>query len=183
MSDWGFRHTSLIVKASCSYSHIPYSLRPTLSTRALQRLSIRTQTALTMELPSDDSSWAELISRTTYLLPGEYPSFESPNPSSIAFAQLFDHTLLKTDATGPQVDELCKEARQHHFKVLYAAPSPLLTRLITPPQTVCVRLEWVARAAANLKDSDVLVCCTVGFPEGTHATAAKVQYVVCAHWR
>ena len=125
---------NILLPLSKHLAAIPtYSLRTILSTRALQRLSIRAQTAFTMKFPSDYSSWAELISRTTDLLPGDYPSFESPNPSSIDFARFFDHTLLKTDATGPQVDELCKEARQHHFKVLYAAPSPLLTRLIIPP--------------------------------------------------
>ena len=42
-------------------------------------------------------------------------------------------------------------------------------------QTVCVRLGWVERAVAALKGSNVGVCCAIGFPEGTGATASKVQ--------
>ncbi len=41
-----------------------------------------------------------------------YPAIGSP-----AFAKLIDHTLLKLEATPPQIDALCSEARKYGFKV------------------------------------------------------------------
>ena len=47
---------------------------------------------------------------------------------------MIDHTLLKEPIEPAQIDKLCQEARDNNFA------------------TVCVRLEFVAQAAANLKD-------------------------------
>ena len=46
---------------------------------------------------------------------------------------------------------------------------------LTAVQSVCVRPEHVQRAATNLRDSSVLVCAAIGFPEGTQPAASKVQ--------
>ena len=68
---------------------------------------------------------------------------------------LIDHTLLRPDATEPDVIELCGEARRHGF---YSA---------------CVHPDKVAIAARELRGSGVKVCTVVGFPHGAHVTPVK----------
>ena len=74
-------------------------------------------------------------------------------PSGVA--GMIDHTLLKPDATRPNIEELCREAAQFHFA------------------TVCVNPTWVALCTTLLAGSGVLVCSVVGFPLG--ATTADVK--------
>lgn len=71
-------------------------------------------------------------------------------------AGLIDHTLLKPDATRPEIERLCDEAREYGFA------------------TVCVNPTWVRLAAARLKGSPVAVCSVVGFPFG--ATTPDVKH-------
>lgn len=68
---------------------------------------------------------------------------------------LIDHTLLKADASGPQVEVLCAEALQYRFA------------------SVCVNPIWVSLASGLLKGSTVRTCTVVGFPLGAAATRAK----------
>lgn len=68
---------------------------------------------------------------------------------------LIDHTLLKADATGAQVEVLCREALAHGFA------------------SVCVNPLWVPLAAGLLKGSPVRTCTVVGFPLGASASRAK----------
>jgi deoxyribose-phosphate aldolase len=70
-------------------------------------------------------------------------------------AQYIDHTLLKADATAKQIEQLCAEARAHHFF------------------SVCVNGSRVALARHFLEDSDVKVACVAGFPLGAASTDAK----------
>ncbi|MGN0377440.1 MAG: deoxyribose-phosphate aldolase [Suilimivivens sp.] len=70
-------------------------------------------------------------------------------------AKLFDHTILKADATKEAVSKICEEAIEHHF------------------MSVCVNSYYTAFVAEKLKDSDVKVCTVVGFPLGQMSTAAK----------
>lgn len=72
-------------------------------------------------------------------------------------SKTIDHTVLKLDATSKSIDGLCSEARTDQFK------------------SVCVRLNWVQRCVSNLKGSDVLVACVVGFHEGTQDTLYKLR--------
>ncbi|KAL6712479.1 hypothetical protein ACN47E_000356 [Coniothyrium glycines] len=72
-------------------------------------------------------------------------------------AKTVDHTVLKLDATSKAIDGLCSEARTEDFK------------------SVCVRLNWVQRCVSNLKGTDVLVACVVGFHEGTQDTRSKLR--------
>lgn len=44
-----------------------------------------------------------------------------------------------------------------------------------PNQSVCVRLNWVQRCAANLKGSPVVIAAVVGFHEGTQDTYSKLR--------
>ena len=65
-----------------------------------------------------------------------------------------DHTLLKPEATWPQVQQLCDEAMR------YGTAS------------VCINTCYVKQAAAYLAGR-VPVCCVVGFPLGAMDTASK----------
>jgi deoxyribose-phosphate aldolase len=42
-------------------------------------------------------------------------------------------------------------------------------------QSVCVRLPWVTRCVSNLKGTDVVVACVVGFHEGTQDPHSKLR--------
>ena len=71
------------------------------------------------------------------------------------FASIIDHTLLKPESTTAMVEEICKEAMDHHFC------------------SVCILPSFVAFAAKLLKDSDVKVCTVIGFPLGSNESAVK----------
>ena len=73
----------------------------------------------------------------------------------MSIASYIDHTLLKQDATGQQIDQLCAEAAKYHFV------------------SVCVNPYYVARCVKNLKGTDVKVCTVVGFPLGATTTESK----------
>lgn len=62
--------------------------------------------------------------------------------------KLFDHTILKPDASTEAVDKICKEALEHDFA------------------SVCVNQYRTAQVAKALKGSNVKVCTVVGFPLG-----------------
>ena len=70
-------------------------------------------------------------------------------------AGMIDHTLLKPDATRPEIETLCREAAQYGFV------------------SVCVNPTWVALCARLLRDSPVKVCSVVGFPLGATTTDTK----------
>lgn len=69
--------------------------------------------------------------------------------------KLFDHTILKADATREAVARICEEAKEYGF------------------MSVCVNSYYTAFVAEKLKDSDVKVCTVVGFPLGQMSTKAK----------
>jgi deoxyribose-phosphate aldolase len=74
----------------------------------------------------------------------------------MSIASYIDHTLLKPDATGEQIDRLCAEAKEYGFA------------------SVCVNPYYVARCVKNLKGTDVKVCTVVGFPLGATTMETKV---------
>jgi deoxyribose-phosphate aldolase len=71
-------------------------------------------------------------------------------------AAVIDHTLLRPEADGREVDRLCIEALRFGFAA------------------VCVQPIWVARAARTLSGSRVGVASVVAFPHGASHTATKV---------
>lgn len=87
----------------------------------------------------------------------EGPRMRNGEEALAQLAKTIDHTVLKLDATSTAIDGLCSEARTEKFK------------------SVCVRLNWVQRCFSNLKGSDVLVACVVGFHEGTQDTYSKLR--------
>ena len=68
---------------------------------------------------------------------------------------LIDHTILKATATRADIERLCDEAIEHSFA------------------SVCVNTCWVPLCAERLANSEVNVCCVVGFPLGAMATDPK----------
>jgi len=72
-----------------------------------------------------------------------------------AVARTIDHTLLKTEARGEQVIQLCDEAMKYGFF------------------SVCVQPAFVELAARHLQGSAVKVATVCGFPQGTTLTSVK----------
>lgn len=70
-------------------------------------------------------------------------------------SKLFDHTILKADATVSQVEKICDEAIKYNF------------------MSVCVNSYYTPLVAKKLKDSDVKVCTVIGFPLGQMSTESK----------
>ena len=71
-------------------------------------------------------------------------------------AGYIDHTLLKAEATGEQILQLCDEAVRWGF------------------HAVCVNGRWVAVAAERLFGTKVKTAAVVGFPLGADTTRVKV---------
>ncbi len=76
--------------------------------------------------------------------------------------KLFDHTILKAEATKEAVKKICDEAKEYGF------------------MSVCVNGYYTAYAAGELKGTDVKVCTVVGFPLGQMATQAKAAETAIA---
>ena len=68
--------------------------------------------------------------------------------------RLVDHTALKPEVTGDEVDRLCEEA------MVWAVAS------------VCTNSMWTTRVAGRLAGSGVLTCSVVGFPLGAMSAAS-----------
>ncbi|MBA1333662.1 MAG: Deoxyribose-phosphate aldolase [Firmicutes bacterium] len=71
-------------------------------------------------------------------------------------AKLIDHTMLKADASGREIEALCQEATEYGFC------------------SVCVNPFNVEQAVRLLKKGSVKVGTVIGFPLGATSTAAKV---------
>ena len=76
--------------------------------------------------------------------------------------KLFDHTILKADATTEQVKKICDEAKEYGIA------------------SVCVNQYYTKYVAKQLADTDVLVCTVVGFPLGQSDTRVKAYETKCA---
>ncbi len=76
--------------------------------------------------------------------------------------KLFDHTILKADATKEAVLNICAEAKEHEY------------------MSVCVNTYYTAFVANELKDTNVKVCTVIGFPLGQMSTKAKALETQCA---
>lgn len=71
-------------------------------------------------------------------------------------SKLFDHTILKQDATLAAVAKICQEAKDNHF------------------MSVCVNSYYTSFVKEQLQGTDVKVCTVIGFPLGQMSTRAKV---------
>ena len=57
-----------------------------------------------------------MFDQTEQELSSSPTQYEAPSVGTTAFAKTIDHTLLKLEATGEQVDNLCEEAKRFNFK-------------------------------------------------------------------
>ena len=76
--------------------------------------------------------------------------------------KLFDHTILKADATKEAVLKVCREAKEYNF------------------MSVCVNGFYTVLVKKELEGTDVKVCTVVGFPLGQMSTKAKAMEAAIA---
>ena len=77
-------------------------------------------------------------------------------------SKLFDHTILKADASKEAVEKICKEALEYDFA------------------SVCVNQCRVKLVSELLKGSYVKTCAVVGFPLGAMSGKIKAYEAKCA---
>jgi deoxyribose-phosphate aldolase len=100
------------------------------------------------QLP-DDPIWQEVKLQAANA--GKVPG------SKAEMAGFIDHTILKPDAKGSDIEKLCAEARQYGF------------------YSVCINPGWVPLAVSALKNSSVKVCMVCGFPLGANTPEVKAK--------
>ena len=71
-------------------------------------------------------------------------------------SKYIDHTLLKPESTKAQIQKIIDEAKEYDFA------------------TVMVNPCWISFVKPQLKGTDVLAACVIGFPLGANTTAVKV---------
>jgi deoxyribose-phosphate aldolase len=74
-----------------------------------------------------------------------------------SIATFIDHTILKADVTGQQIEKLCEEAIQYGF------------------HSVCVNSSWVPLCHQLLRSSQVKIAAVCGFPFGANASRVKAR--------
>ena len=70
-----------------------------------------------MTTRNTQEEWLAIIERADKAVPSTFTEYKAPGLGTVEFAKCIDHTLLKLDATTSQITELCREAREHDFKV------------------------------------------------------------------
>ena len=80
---------------------------------------------------------------------------ERTNLTREQLASYIDQTLLKPDASLPQIKKICEEAKTYHFA------------------SVCVNSYWIPTVAAELAGTDIAPCSVIGFPLGTGLSSSK----------
>jgi deoxyribose-phosphate aldolase len=84
----------------------------------------------------------------------------TPEPNTKKLSEInsmIDYTLLEEGATDEEIIELCKKADRLQVK------------------SVCVLPKMVSLAKECLKDSQVLVCTVISFPQGSNSVEEKVS--------
>jgi len=103
-----------------------------------------------------DRRSSEFIRPFSYDAAGELISFGASRIGAVApscppkyeLARWIDHTLLKPDATQSEIEQICREAAEHHFA------------------SVCINPVWVPLAYKMLRGKQPKVCTVIGFPLG-----------------
>jgi len=85
----------------------------------------------------------------------KYNEFLLENTYEFHYNDMIDYTLLDNNATDEDIIELCEKAKDFGTK------------------SVCVMPKHVKIANEELKDSSVLVCTVISFPEGTNTLEQK----------
>lgn len=63
--------------------------------------------------------WCAIIKQTEKDLLSANVDHKAVSIASKDFVKIFDHTLLKEDATKEQIDDLCHEAQRYNFKACH----------------------------------------------------------------
>jgi deoxyribose-phosphate aldolase len=110
-----------------------------------------------VELSAEDLQ--RIADRVRQLIQANSASAASAPPpvSPDQLAQMIDHTLLKPEATTADIEQLCDEAKRHHF------------------YSVCVNPTYVKQCKTLLRGSPVKLCCVVGFPLGAQSPEIKAM--------
>lgn len=74
-----------------------------------------------------------------------------------SIVDFIDHTDVKADATGADIEKLCQEAKEYGF------------------HSVCVTPYQVKNAKRELEGSSVAIICVIGFPFGFTTTEEKIN--------
>jgi len=77
-------------------------------------------------------------------------------------ARRIDHTILKPEASLPEIEQVVAEARRYRFA------------------SVCVASAWVGKVAELLKGSGIACCSVAGFPHGTGNPTIKAIEAMAA---
>lgn len=80
----------------------------------------------------------------------------STSKYAVSFAKYFDHTLLRANATEPELRKLCDEARTYNF------------------MGVCINTHNLPLVVKELSGTPSLPVCVIGFPLGAVSTPVKV---------
>lgn len=72
-------------------------------------------------------------------------------------ARMIDHTLLRSDATRSQMEQLCQEGREYNFA------------------SVCMNPVWVKFCRELLAGSGLRICTVSGFPLGASTSIIKAK--------
>lgn len=78
----------------------------------------------------------------------------------ISIAKLIDHSLLRPDATGPQIIKLCEEAGKHGF------------------YSVCIHPSHIKTAREALFKTHVKISAVIGFPLGMTLPQVKIYEAI-----
>ncbi len=90
----------------------------------------------------------------------ENASIENRPLDAVSLAAMFDHTLLRPEATPADVIKLCEEARYYRFASVCVNP---------------VHVKLCLSQLATTEKPKVQVCTVVGFPLGANVEAIKVS--------
>lgn len=108
---------------------------------------------------SESQNLDALVTATIARVTSELGANDAPHIeaelSAEQIADMIDHTVLKPDTVGSQIDAICDEAREYNFA------------------SVCVNPTWISRCVDLLVGSNVAMCAVAGFPLGANSTAAK----------
>eukprot|EP01084_Bolivina_argentea_P066310 120862_1 len=86
----------------------------------------------------------------------ENTPIETPINENQYLSRFIDHTVLKPKSTKQDIIKMCQEAIQFDF------------------YSVCCNPCWVSLCKQLLKDTNVKICCVVGFPLGSNTTQMKL---------
>lgn len=114
-------------------------------------------------VPADSESSDDGL--TTKAVAAELKEMEilaAPTNTALYLADFIDHTVLKPKSTEEDIVKMCVEAKEYKFF------------------SVCCNPCWVPKCKELLADSNVKICCVVGFPLGANTSDIKAMEAIHA---